>query len=99
MGIGVAQGITLGISCLAAALGVYALVVKRVPRLAFLWRGQHDSRYYGWGMLSLAAFGLTASLGQDVMEPGSWPDTVMLVLSSTLFVAAFWLFLSARRAS
>jgi hypothetical protein len=94
------QAVTVGISCLIAALGVYVLATKRMPHLPFLRFGRRDPRCCGWAMLSIAAFGFTGTLGQDVMEPGSVPDVAMLVLAVAFLIAGLGLaVLSAKRAS
>lgn len=86
MDLRVTQVILLGVSCLIAALGVYTLVANRVPRLPFLPRDPRKPRRYGWGVILIAAFGVTGALGQDVMESGSGPDLALLVLSCVFFV-------------
>ncbi|MFF3437795.1 hypothetical protein [Streptosporangium sp. NPDC002721] len=99
MDIEVVQAVVLGISCLIAALGVYALATKRMPHLPFLRFGRRDPQYYGWAVLSIAAFGVTGTLGQDVMEPGSVLDVAMLVLAIAFLIAGLGLaVLSAKRA-
>ncbi|MEU1881137.1 hypothetical protein ABZ470_27850 [Streptosporangium sp. NPDC020072] len=98
MDLGAVQVVTLGAACLIAGIGVYALVTNRLPRLPFFRAARYAPRRYGWGVLLIAAFGFTSTLGSDAMEPGSWQDLALLVLSCGFLVSGTGLVMfSAKR--
>ncbi|MFD0887595.1 hypothetical protein ACFQ08_23900 [Streptosporangium algeriense] len=96
---GVVQVAVLGVACLVAGIGVYTLATNRLPPLFFLRIAHYAPRRYGWGVLLIAAFGFTSTLGADVAEPGSWPDMALFALSCGFFVSGTGLVMSSTKRS
>ncbi|WP_433361531.1 hypothetical protein [Streptosporangium sp. CA-115845] len=98
MVLGVMQWVLLGLGCLNTALGIYALLTKRVPGWAFRRREAPEPYRYGWGQLLVSLFAFVAALQPMTMD---WPfelSITLLMLGFGAFLAGLWLMHSGKRA-
>ena len=87
----IGQAFLLVVGCGNAALGLYALLAGRLPRLPVVGRDRLDPRRYGAGQILMSTFAFSMVLSQVLMDRAPDFSMVLIMAGFGLFLGGIWL--------